>query len=114
MPQTQTITTTIAAGQPLSDAIDCTLGNAAVAITFPADWTSSGGITFQMSVDNVDYFDVYKSDGKDLIMAVKPGGCIIVDPVVARAMRYVKIRSGTPQKPISQPADRTFQIVLAP
>jgi hypothetical protein len=113
MPQITTITATIRAGESVSDAID-SMSETMTAIIFPPDWTSSGGITLQLSVDNVTYFDVYQSNGKDLTMAVKPGGAAVIDPNVGRAARYFKLRSGTVAKPVNQAADRVFQIMLAP
>lgn len=105
----------IAEGESLSSVVDCTAANTGagiVAIIFPSDWTSAGGVTFQVSADNIDYYDFYDRDGKEITIAAKPGGAIHIGSEVARALRYIKLRSGTKAKPVAQKADRTFQIVL--
>jgi hypothetical protein len=104
----------IAAGESLSDVVDCSdMGTAALcAIVMPQDWNSSGGITFQVSHDTTTYCDLYHMDGREVTITATPGGTVLVDADVAKAVRFLKLRAGTEQNPVAQNEDREFGVVL--
>src|SRR5262245_6920364 len=95
----------ISAGDDLSSTVDC--GGALVGLIFPSAWNSSAGVSFQISADNIDYYNLHKVDGKEFMMAVKPGGAASIAADVARGIRFLKIRSGPVEKTVAQNADRT-------
>jgi hypothetical protein len=111
----ETLDITIPAGQALSNSVDCTAGKATgevVALVMPADWNYSGGLTFQLSTDNVEWFDSYQADGIERMMAVKPGGVFALGGEFARMAKYVRLRAGTKDHPVPQAADRVFKLVV--
>jgi hypothetical protein len=98
---------TIAAGDSLSDGLDCSAGPI-VKITMPTGWVGDT-LTFQTSSDGVGYNDVFDPSGFELKFKVIAGTGII-------GMRlqtgFVKFRSGTRESPVVQPAIRTFAVAL--
>src|SRR5262245_62988986 len=111
----ETFEITIPKGQALSNSIDATAGKATgeiVALVMPADWNYSGGLTFQLSVDNVEWFNSYQADGSERIMAIKPGGVIALGGEFSRMCKWVRVRAGTSDQPVSQAADRVFRIMV--
>lgn len=102
----------IAAGESLSAALDCTSGDL-VRITMPADWTYSGGITFQISSDGQFFNDLYNRDGSEIKVAVVPGAALVVPVDIMRAVAFVKFRSGTVNNPVPQPVQRQFAVAVS-
>ena len=104
-------TVVIAAGQSLSAALDCTLGNLSM-IAVPLGWVNPS-VSFQVSADNVTYFDLfYKPVPEEVVLQVIPGGAVLFDPDLSGSVMWMKIRSGTRTKPFIQPAARTIAVVL--
>ena len=106
----------IPAGEALSNAVDCATGatlGALVAIICPPDWTSAGGLTFQVSLDNASWHDLYDRDGREVIAAVTPNAIVVVSEERSRAAKWLRLRSGTRDQPFPQPQARPFQIVMA-
>ena len=66
----------IAAGESVSDGIDCTAGPL-VRITFPAQW-GGGNLTFLISSDGNGYNDIYDAKGEPVTAVVRPGGAVRV------------------------------------
>jgi hypothetical protein len=97
----------IAPGESLSDALDCS-GGKIIKITFPAEWTYAD-ITFQTSSDGVGFNDVMRPDGLEVSCAVFPGTCVIGMELVTG---FLKIRSGSRDRPIEQDEIRTFAIAI--
>src|SRR3954464_9174665 len=60
---------TIAAGESLSDALDCTAGPL-VRITIPAEFTPAN-LTFQLSSDGVGYNDLYDVHGNEITIVAR-------------------------------------------
>jgi len=102
---------TIAAGEALSDAVDCT-GDQLVRITMPADWTIAP-LTVQLSTDGQFFNDVFHADGRELQLTVTAGAAIIVPADVSMAIAFIKLRSGTREHPVPQPAERKFALAVA-
>jgi hypothetical protein len=49
---------------------------------------------------------------ESILAPIIPGACCVMPLGTGSDMAWIKLRSGTSQLPISQQADRTFQIVL--
>lgn len=107
---------TIPAGESLSGIVDCsetgTGTGVLVAIIMPEAWNSSGGITFQISPDNIDFHELHRMTGEEVTIAATPGGIVLVDADVARSIRFLRLRAGTKQQPVAQTEERLFQLVL--
>lgn len=97
----------IAAGNNLSDGLDCSEG-AIVRITMPPAWVGDK-ITFQTSSDGVFYNDIFMPDGTELKFSVIAGTAILG---MRLTTGFVKIRSGTREAPVVQPDARSFSIAL--
>jgi len=103
---------TIAAGESLSDAIDCSAGHL-VRITMPTDWTRAP-ITFQFSTDGVFFNEMYGLDGFAVtVPVVVPGSGVIIPHDVGHAIAFLKIRSGSEGAPVPQTKQRTFAVTLS-
>ncbi|MEY9239175.1 hypothetical protein ABIF68_006794 [Bradyrhizobium japonicum] len=101
----------IAAGESLSDGIDCDGGDV-VRLTLPADWTDAL-LTFQISTDGAFYNDLIDRYGDEISVVVVPGAAIIVPNDYLRAAGWLKFRSGSRSHPVPQQAQREFAITLA-
>jgi hypothetical protein len=108
---------TIPAGESLSGIVDCsetgTGAGVLVAIIMPEAWNSSGGITFQISPDNIDFHELHRMTGEEVTIAATTGGIVLVDADVARSVRFLRLRAGSKQQPVAQDEERLFQVVLA-
>jgi hypothetical protein len=100
----------IAAGESLSDAIDCSAGTI-VRITMPADW-SKASLTFEISSDGQGYNQLISASGSEVRVAVVPGAAVIVPSDIANASAFIKFRSGSKQAPVPQPLSREFAVAL--
>ena len=97
----------ISAGESLSDALDCSAGRI-IKITMPKLWTFAD-ITFQTSSDGVGFNDIMKPNGQEVSCTVFAGTAIIgMDTVTG----FLKIRSGTRDRPVVQPELREFAVAL--
>ena len=102
---------TIAAGQSLSDAVDCT-GGQLCRITMPPGWTRAP-LTFQFSTDGVFFNDMFGLDGFEVtIQTIAPGSGVILPSDIGRAIGFLKVRSGTRGNPIPQETARAFAVTL--
>lgn len=81
-----------------------------VAIVLPNDWTA-GDLTFQASVDNERYEDVYTAADAELNVAAGEDRYVVMPEPYLEA-RYLKIRSGTSGTPVVQAADRLLELVF--
>lgn len=93
----------------LSDAVDM-IGYSIVRIEMPSAWTAAS-LTFQVSADNVTFVNAYL-DGAEYTKTVSTSQGIGFVPADAMLFqRYIKIRSGTADTPVTQTAARTLRIV---
>lgn len=103
---------TIANGTSLSAAVDL-LGASLVAIVMPAAWTAAG-MTFQASIDGVNFFNVYTSAGAEYSATVAASQYVTLPIVDLAGVRWLKVRSGTSGTPVNQGADRALKLVVRP
>src|SRR5262245_8564276 len=109
------VTATIPAGQSLSNSIDCTAGSTSGelrGLICPDAWYTSGGVSFQASIDGTNWHDVYTSTGEEFRIAITPGALIYLFADFARTVKFLRLRSGTRGQPFNQPAARDFQVIL--
>src|SRR5436190_21995840 len=95
----------IAAGEALSNAVDCSRGHL-VRITMPAGWTRAP-LTFQISSDGGGFNDLVGLDGYEIMFTnVVPGSAVVVPSSTGRAVGWLKVRSGTRDEPVPQAEGR--------
>jgi len=109
MAKLQALNAVIAAGDALSNSVECVLP--IVSIFMPDDWLSAP-ITFQVSIDDQEYFDLCWPDGREHVVEVTPSGAVNVGEDFASTLQFVRIRSGTRDDPVVQPTARHFQIIV--
>lgn len=107
---------TIPSGQSLSNAFDFTqflrTGNyRAAGIQMPDAWTTAN-LTFFVSVDGVNYKELYDGQGNEYIVTAAAGRYILLDPSVFSAIRFLKIQSGVTGSVVNQGADRVLAFNL--
>lgn len=100
---------TIAAGQSLSDAVDCSAGQL-VRFNTPDDWTDAY-LTFQVSTDGNMFDDLYKG-GTEVSVRIGPGRSVFIDPTGWPSLVFLKFRSGSSAWPVPQAAARVFECVV--
>lgn len=104
---------TIAAGESLSDAADCTAGQI-IRITTPAhEFTEGANLTFEVSTDGVYFDPLYDAQGKIMMVAGGLGRAIAIKDALPLDRVWVKIRSGTPSNPVPQVNECKFGIAIA-
>jgi hypothetical protein len=114
----QTKSFTLHAGQTLSDPVDCSGSDRVLRLIMPDGWTGAAPITFQMSLDGTNFYDLHHvipNDfwGFEVTLPHPPSGAVLTfPPDMGTLVQWVKIRSGTAGAPVPQAADRTFQFVL--
>src|SRR5262245_43911978 len=111
-----TLKPTITAGQSLSASIDCTNGTL-LTIMMPFNWTNAT-ISFQVSADNVVYYDVVDEFGKEAIWTAVAGPCLPIGStdswqggVSSWKGMYMKIRYGSKDRPVNQA--NTVECIIA-
>lgn len=109
-----TTTVTIASGASLSGAADLDQYTLA-AVVLPGTW-STAGLTFQVTYDGTNYFDLSDKDGEVAISSsvAVASKAIALEPYKFLRAAGVKIRSGTSGTPVNQAADRTVTLVYSP
>ena len=100
----------IAAGESLSDGVDCSGGNA-VRITMPSAW-SGGNLTFAISTDGGGYNDLFDAEGNEITLKVTPGAAVRIDKEWGNFWNFIRFRSGTRNHPVIQETQRDFAITL--
>jgi hypothetical protein len=101
---------TIAAGDSLSDGIDCSSGEI-VRITVPQEYTAAN-LTFQVSSDGNFYNDLFSSSGEEITVSAKPSTGIIMGERWVRSIGFIKFRSGTRDYPVRQKVDCKFAVAV--
>lgn len=102
-------TVTIANGASLSGAVDLR-GLRLAAIVMPADWDAAN-LSFQASLDDGTYFNVYTTAGEKTVTAADDR-YILIPPDDFAGAQWLKVRSGTAGVPVNQTAARTITLLL--
>jgi hypothetical protein len=97
----------IQAGQSLGDPVDCSAGPI-VKLTLPGNFVGDK-ISFQTSSDGLMFNDMFMPDGHELVYTVIAGTGIFVPRLTTG---FVKIRSGTRERPVVQPELREFAVAI--
>jgi hypothetical protein len=100
---------TILSGASLSDAVKC-LNAIPVGVLLPDTWTAAV-MTFQVSLDNSNWYNLYDKIGEVLYPAAA-SEYLALDPTQFAGARYLKVRSGTNGTPVNQAADRSLTVIL--
>jgi hypothetical protein len=104
-----TITATIPAGQSLSNSIDLSAGVAQF-IMIPPTWAPAR-LTFQLSHDGVTFYDGVDAATREIAMNVLAGTAVhVVEAFSSLAVGFMKLRSGSRDKPIIQETDQAIVI----
>lgn len=108
------IEATIAEAGNLTAAIDLKAGRAH-RINLPAAFDNAD-ITFQVSDDGADWFDLFNSAGEYKIAAAAVGASrsLLLDFQTFYGVRHLKIRSGTASAAVAQAAERAITISTVP
>jgi hypothetical protein len=101
---------TIAAGESLSDGVDCSAGEI-VRITVPQEFTPAN-LTFQVSSDGNFYNDLFSSNGEEITVVAKGSTGIVVPEAWTKSINFIKFRSGTRNYPVAQSVDCKFAIAV--
>jgi hypothetical protein len=117
MAQVTIVDVVIAAGQAISAALD-TSGFVPLRVLMPAGWNTGafGVITFLLSPDDINYYDLYDYSGQPVQMTMVSGACMLLPELAGTkgSDLYIKIRAGMPKAPVTQVQDRTFKFLLEP
>jgi hypothetical protein len=105
----ESVTITIPAGGAKANAIDSSKGEL-VRVVMPTAWTPAV-LTFEMSVDGVNFHRLVDPKGSEVRINMKPGTTVIV-PNDWRALAFIKLCSGTNDRPIAQTEQRDFVAVI--
>jgi len=97
----------IDAGASLSAGLDCSAGPI-VKLTMPGGFVGDT-ISFLTSSDGIMWNDLFMPDGIELTYKVIAGTGVIVPRLNAG---FLKIRSGTRERPVVQPELREFAVAL--
>lgn len=107
-------TVTIPAGEALSNPINCA-GFQIVGVMVPEEWDPAR-LSFQVSPNNNDYYDLFWSDNTEAAINVTPGTWVQFDkpPVKfpSNTTMWVRARSGTRALEKPQSDDVTLTLVL--
>src|SRR5262245_31604993 len=110
-PLTPPVQAIIRAGDMLSDVVNLSEGSVAFVVG-PAEWTEAE-ISFRVSYDGADWFDLFDSDGYEVTrVVITPFGAVRIDPALTEALQYLQIRSGSRVQPVEQEMDRVFTLIL--
>jgi hypothetical protein len=101
---------TIMAGQSLSNVLNVSSGGI-YRIMMPPVWTTTAPITFQLSYDGVEFYNVLDRAGQEVVMGCQAQSVVPIGEYLFY-IHSVKIRSGTIRKPVVQEQDATFKVVL--
>ena len=107
------IPATITSGTALSPAIDLQIYRL-FAISMPASWTAAP-ITFQASIDGVNYFNVYDDTGTEVSITVAASQYVVLTtPAKMLGARWLKVRSGPNSVPVNQGSTVVVNVVGVP
>jgi hypothetical protein len=88
---------TIASGQTLSDAVSLNNLGYPSGFVIPTNWTA-GTISFEASIDNVNFYPVYDAAGSlYTIQALVAGSHIILEKLIFESISHLKLKSSVSQ-----------------
>ncbi len=97
-------------GESESEVVD--VGNdELVRITMPGNWTPAI-LTFEISTDGQMFNPLHEPDGGEVSINVFPGAAVIIPELWARAIKFLKVRSGTRERPVAQLEEREFALAV--
>lgn len=104
---------TILAGDSLSNAVDIGARGDIVRIVMPDPW-GGGNLTFQISDDGVNYYDLHDASGAEITIPVRPGAIVPIGNITGQtaSIEWFKIRAGSSAFPVVQDADRAFAVTV--
>lgn len=105
-------TAAIAAGQSLSGVVGLT-EHTLHGILIPSVWTAAN-LTFQVSVDGVNFAEMYDDAGNEITVQAAAGQYLALDPARWRAINCLKVRSGTSGSPVNQVAAAAIVLQTRP
>lgn len=106
-----TPTATIAAGQAVSNSVDCG-SNFVVGLIMPDAW-SPAPLSVLVSIDNVKFYDLFTGESNEFMINVAPGAIVAVDSDAMVMGQYIKLRSGTRKDPVPQTENRLFTVITS-
>jgi hypothetical protein len=110
MPQLNSHSLIIKSGSFISDAVD--LGtDFIVGMIMPNDWTTPASVSVAVSVDGIDFNDLYDIGGNEVLFNVEPRAAVNIDPNRLMLARFIKLRSGLKNSPVAQESDRPFKLI---
>ena len=101
---------TIAAGESLSSILNVQSGGI-YRIMMPPVWTTTAPITFQLSYNGVDFYNVFERTGSEVVMKCHAQSVVPIGEYLFY-IHSVRIRSGTWREPVIQEQDAAFKVVL--
>jgi hypothetical protein len=102
---------TISAGQSLSNAVACITGTV-TRIWMPTSGWDGGLVTFQLSYDNITFYDLFDANSKEMAYNITTGTVVYTKPFSVLSTMWMKVRSGVRTLPKVQSADRIFKIEI--
>jgi hypothetical protein len=106
---------TILAGESLSDGVDCSAGTI-VRITVPQEYDDGdmpNQMSFQVSSDGIGYNDMFDDEGHEIVVVARANQGIVIDRTWARTVGFIKLRSGTRDRPTKQKEDCKLAIAIS-
>ena len=111
-PKVDYIDVTIANGASLSGAAD--LGTYILCGLIPDSAWDTNDITFQVSYDNSNWYDLYKEGTEYTLSGAVAQDWQGVDVELFLAVPYVKVRSGTTGSAVNQSGDTVITLITRP
>jgi len=106
----QVVPVAIPAGEAVSASIDTSVGEVAY-VLMPGEWDGAN-LTFQISSDNVTFWDLFDQYGAEVMVACRSATAVRV-PLGVKSVGFMRIRSGRRDSPIAQSESRNFKIVFS-
>jgi hypothetical protein len=81
-----------------------------VGLIVPDEWTPAV-VSVMMSPQGDNYYDLFDATGNEIIFNVVPGTIIQINPEILLPAAYLRLRSGTRDKPVPQQGTRRFNMI---
>lgn len=102
---------TIAAGETVSSAVDCT-DCILRTLRMPTEW-SPAVLSFQLSPDGLQFFDLVDAVmGTEVQINVTPNSIVVIPDGIAHPMKFIRLRSGSAAEALVQEAERVFTLTV--